>query len=98
MTVEDPQGNDSSDAVNIEVGGPNQLPLCEIVAQKIQALQSGVSGFAEGSASDPMPANELFANGVPTLTGLGSDSPSDGEVAYGTEDLSGIAHHYPIGD
>ena len=95
MTVEDPQGNDSSDAVNIEVGGPNRCHRARSWPQKIQALRAGVSGFAKGIRFDPdVPANELFAEWNPNIDGvLGSDSPtSDGEVAYGTEDLSGGVH------
>lgn len=96
MAVEDPQGNQSFEAVNITVGGQNEIPSCNIV----EPLDGATSEFGtlvlfRGQGSDPdVPPNELFAEWSSNIDGvLGFDSPSsNGEVAYGTEALSGGVH------
>ena len=96
MSVEDPQGNESVEAVNITVGGPNQMPMCDIVApDDASTSELGTLVLLRGIATDPdVPANELYAEWSSNIDGLlGNNSPtSEGEVAYGTEDLSGGVH------
>jgi hypothetical protein len=96
LHVEDPQGNETTDRVNLDVGGPNGIPLCGITSPADGTASAvGELVLFRGTASDPdIPANELQASWHSNIGGeLGLSSPAaDGEVVYGTETLEGGVH------
>ena len=99
MTVKDPQGNQATDTVDIVVGGPNQTPQCSITAPDATTdsltIAYGELALFRGTAFDPdVTPNQLTATWTSSIDGeLNTTQPSaDGDVVFGTEDLSGGLH------
>lgn len=96
MTVLDPEGNEATQSVDIEVGGENQPPSCNIT----EPVDGTAIGYGEqiilrGTASDPdVTSNMLTAVWSSNIDGeLNTTTPTaEGEFLYGTSALSGGVH------
>ena len=95
-TVSDTTGRTGSDTVTVQIGGPNNLPLCSIDAPASgAAFSSGDSVDFEASASDEdVPNSELSVAWESDRDGpLGeSNVPSDGQITFSTDTLSSGTH------
>ncbi|MEC7985885.1 MAG: MopE-related protein [Myxococcota bacterium] len=96
LTVEDPQGNQSTDTIDVSVGGENQLPLCSFVEpQDGGSIAEGELLILRAELSDPdVQPTLLHASFSSNIDGeLVSGAPTaSGEFVFATESLSGGVH------